>query len=418
MSALLDGIKVVSFTHYLQGPSCSQTLGDLGADVVRVEPIGGAYERFWSGARSFVGDESVFFLLAGRNQRSVEINLRDEAGALALHRLVDEADVLVENFRPGVLERHGFGYEAVKERNPGIVYASLTGFGPTGPLAGRPGQDLLIQSMSGLASLNGRAGDPPVLVGSAIVDEHAAMLGALGIVSALFRRTRTGEGTKIDSNLLSAALDLQLEPLSYHLNGAKFWDRSASGISSRFHQAPYGVFQTADGWLTLSLADGATLAKAFDDPRLAGFTREDQFDRREEINTILAGHMREKTTARWREHLDEIGVWNAPANEYDDMLREEGGQLEANETILTAEHPSAGTIRMLNHPVKYDGHTPTLRRVPATVGQHTGEVLAEIGYSAEEIEQMRENGAVGPDREKVPFNRKASEPKSVYSKKG
>lgn len=417
MTTLLDGIKVVSFTHYLQGPSCSQTLGDLGADVVRIEPIGGAYERFWSGARSFVGDESVFFLLAGRNQRSVEINLRDGKGAEALHRLVDAADVLVENFRPGVLERHGFGYEAVKERNPGIVYASLTGFGATGPLAGRPGQDLLIQSMSGLATLNGRAGDPPVLVGSAVVDEHAAMLGALGIVSALFRRTRTGEGAKIDSNLLSAALDLQLEPLSYHLNGAAFWDRSASGISSRFHQAPYGVFKTSDGWLTLSLADGPTLAKAFGDERLASFTREDQFDRREEINQMLVEHMLTRTTAQWRAHLDEVGVWNAPANEYDDLLREEGGQLAANETILTVEHPSAGTVRLLNHPVKYDGHAPALRRVPSTVGQHTGEVLTELGYSQEEIDQMRREGSVGPDRALVPFDRKASEPASAYSKK-
>ncbi|HEU0257117.1 MAG TPA: CoA transferase, partial [Microbacteriaceae bacterium] len=193
--------------------------------------------------------------------------------------------------------------------------------------------------------------------------------------------------------------------------------RSASGISSRFHQAPYGVFQTADGWLTLSLADGATLARAFDDDRLAGFTREDQFDRREEINGILAEHMATKTTAHWRSHLDGIGVWNAPANEYDDMLREEGGQLAANETILTVEHPSAGTIRLLGHPVKYDGHVPAVRRPPATVGQHTGEVLSEAGYSDDEIARLREAGAVGPDRAVVPFDRKASEPKSAYSGK-
>jgi crotonobetainyl-CoA:carnitine CoA-transferase CaiB-like acyl-CoA transferase len=415
MTGMLDGIRVVSFTHYLQGPSCSQMLGDLGADVVRIEPIGGSYERFWSGARTFVGEESVFFLLAGRNQRSAEINLRDPAGEEVLWRMLDAADVVVENFRPGVLERRGFGYQAVKARNPGIVYCSLTGFGPTGPLSDRPGQDLLMQSFSGLASLSGRAGDPPVLVGSAIVDEHSATLGAMGICAALVRRSRTGEGAKIDSNLLSAAMDLQLEPLNCHLNGGQLWPRSASGISSRFHQAPYGVFQTSDGWLTLSLADGATLAAAFDDPRLAGFTRDDQFTQREQVNEIIVDHMRSETTAFWRTRLDDIGVWNAPVNEYPDLLDEP--QVEANETVLAFEHPSAGTVRVVNHPVKYDGHTPPLRLTPPTVGQHTDEVLREAGYTAAEISRMRADGAVGPDRTVVGFDREKSAPASSYSAK-
>ncbi|GAA3774018.1 CaiB/BaiF CoA-transferase family protein [Microbacterium kribbense] len=415
MTGMLDGIKVVSFTHYLQGPSCSQMLGDLGADVVRIEPIGGSYERFWSGARTFVGDESVFFLLAGRNQRSAEINLRSPEGEQVLWRMIDAADVIVENFRPGVLERRGFGYEAVAARNPGIVYCSLTGFGPTGPLADQPGQDLLIQSFSGLAALSGRAGDPPVLMGSAIVDEHSAALGALGIVAALVRRARTGEGAKVDGNLLSAALDLQLEPLNCHLNGGRLWDRSASGISSRFHQAPYGVFQTSDGWLTLSLADGATLATAFDDDRFSAFSRDDQFEQREQINEMVAAHMRTRPTAHWRAHLSEVGVWNAPVNEYDDLLPDP--QLAANESVLTFEHPAAGTVRVVNHPVKYDGHTPALRRVPPTVGQHTGEVLHDLGYADDEIERMRAAGAIGPDRAVVGFDRKASEPASAYSAK-
>jgi crotonobetainyl-CoA:carnitine CoA-transferase CaiB-like acyl-CoA transferase len=415
MTGMLDGIKVVSFTHYLQGPSCSQLLGDLGADVVRIEPIGGSYERFWSGARVFVGEQSVFFLLAGRNQRSAEINLRSPDGERALWRMIEAADVIVENFRPGVLERRGFGYEAVKARNPGIVYCSLTGFGPTGPLAPRPGQDLLMQSFSGLASLNGRAGDPPVLVGSAIVDEHSAALGAMGIAAALVRRARTGEGAKIDGNLLSAALDLQLEPLNAHLNGGRLWDRSPSGISSRFHQAPYGVFETADGWLTLSLADGPTLADAFDDRRLAAFTRDDQFDEREQVNEIIGEHMRTQTTDHWRARLDEIGVWNSPVNEYADLLDEP--QLAANETVLTFEHPEAGTVRVVNHPVKYDGRTPPLRRIPPTVGQHTDDVLREVGYGDAEIARMREDGAIGPDRAVVGFDRKLSEPASTYSAK-
>ena len=170
-------------------------------------------------------------------------------------------------FDQATLDKRGFSYEEVKKRNPRIIYCSLTGFGSEGPSREKPGQDLLLQSLSGLAMLSGRASDPPVLIGTAIVDQHAATLGALGVVAALLRRERTGLGCKVDSNLLSAGLDLQIEPVNYHLNGAKLYDRSASGISSRFHQAPYGVFRTSDGWLTLSLADGHTLAKAFEDPK-------------------------------------------------------------------------------------------------------------------------------------------------------
>ena len=168
--------------------------------------------------------------MAGRNQRSVELNIQSDEGQAVLWRLIERADVLVENFRPGTLDKRGFSYEDVKKRNQGIIYCSLTGFGSEGPLREKPGQDLLLQSLSGLAMLSGRAGDPPILMGTALVDEHAATLGALGILAALFGRQRTGKGCKVDSNLLSAGLDLQIEPLNYHLNGAKLYDRSESGI--------------------------------------------------------------------------------------------------------------------------------------------------------------------------------------------
>lgn len=416
MHALLDGIKVVSLTHYLQGPSCVQLLADLGADVVKVERIDGAYERHWSGAESFVGDESVFFLLAGRNQRSIELNFRSEAGNGVLSKLIEDADVLVENFRPGVLAKHGFAYDDVKERNPGLVYCSLTGYGPSGPAATKPGQDLLIQSLSGLAMLNGRADDPPTPVGSAVVDQHAATLGALGIVAALLGRDRTGEGKKIDSNLLSAALDLQTEPLNYHLNGTRLYDRSESGISSRFHQAPYGVFQTADGWLTLSLCDGPTLAAAFDDEQFAQWTKDDQFAHREELNRRIAEHLATKTTAEWEKSFDEFSVWHARVYNYDEV--ETDPQVTANESILEFDLPRAGHVRVLNHPVRYDETAPELRLPPPEVGEHTSEVLAELGYDDTAIHHLRTCGAVGPDRATAPFDSETTNPATADTKKG
>ena len=162
---MLEGIRVLSFTHYLQGPSASQILGDLGADVIKIENPKGAYERYWSGAEAFLNGESVFYMLAGRNQRNLSINLRAEEGKEIVRKLIPEADVIVENFKPGAMERLGFGYEEVREANPGIVYCSLTGYGPTGPYSERPGQDMLIQALSGLAMQNGGKHDPPTPVG-------------------------------------------------------------------------------------------------------------------------------------------------------------------------------------------------------------------------------------------------------------
>lgn len=416
MTAPLSDIRVVSLTHYLQGPSCVQFLADLGADVIKVERIGGAYERHWSGAKAFLNtDTSVFFLLAGRNQRSIEIDFTKEDGRDALWKLIDSADVLVENFRPGTLDKYGFSYEAASARNPGLVYASLTGFGTDGPMRSKPGQDLLIQSYSGLASLSGRADAPPGLVGSAIVDQHAAALGAMGILAALMKRGKTGRGGRVDSNLLSAALDLQLEPLNYHMNGAKLWERSASGVSSTFHQAPYGAFRTADGWLTMSLADGATLARTFGDPQFASWTREDQFDAREEVNSRVAAHLEKKTTAEWQDILDANGIWYSLVRDYDTVLADP--QVEANGSVLSYEDPRAGNVRLLAHPVRYDGEVPPLRRLPPMPGEQTGEVLSELGYDAAEITALRGQGIIGPDRAVEGFDRASNAPTTAYSKK-
>lgn len=416
MNTPLAGIKVVSLTHYLQGPSCVQFLADLGADVVKIERIGGAYERHWSGSQSFLNEESsVFFLLAGRNQRSIELNIKSDQGQKVLWRLIEQADVLVENFRPGTLDKYGFSHTDVKKRNSNIVYCSLTGYGSDGPSRAKPGQDLLLQSASGMAMLSGTAEDPPILFGSAIVDQHAAALSALGIIASLFNRTQTGNGAKVDGNLLSAALDLQLEPLNYYLNGAELYDRSESGISSRFHQAPYGVFKTADGWLTLSLSDGATLAQAFDDNQFSHWSRDDQFRHREAINSLIAEHMLSKSTAGWEVIFDALGIRYAQVRTYDEVVADP--QLRANQSILEFDDPQAGHVRLLAHPIRYDGNAPPLRKNPPSVGEHSTEVLEQLGFTADEIADFRANGAIGPDRSVTGFDRKSSAPVTSYSKK-
>jgi crotonobetainyl-CoA:carnitine CoA-transferase CaiB-like acyl-CoA transferase len=389
---MLEGIKILSFTHFLQGPSAVQFLADMGAEVIKVESPKGAYERHWSGLNSFLNEVSVFYLMAGRNQRSLSIDIRTAEGKEIILNMIKEADVIVENFRPGVMDRLGFGYDDVTKINPSIVYCSCSGFGSSGPYRDRPGQDLIVQAMSGLAKLNGRSMDPPTLVGSAIIDQHAAVLAALGVVGALFERYKTGKGKKVESNLLNAALDLQIEPFNYHLNGFKLYDRSSSGISSRFHQAPYGIFETADSYMLVSLTSVEKLAKAFGDDGFLTYTYNDQFDKREQINTRIADHIKVQSTEYWLQLFSEIDIWCSTVDEYDEV--ENNPQVQWNQCVLEFEHPVAGNVRILSHPIRYDGNTLGIRRFPPQLGENTEEILRENGYDESTIQEYLNKGII------------------------
>ncbi|MDM5201123.1 CaiB/BaiF CoA-transferase family protein [Fictibacillus enclensis] len=394
---MLNGIKVLSFTHFLQGPSAVQMLVDLGADVVKIESPKGAFERHWSGFDAFVNDVSVFFLLGNRNQRSLSIDLRTKEGKEIIYRMVKEADVLVENFRPGVMDRLGFSYEALKEINPRLVYCSCTGYGSEGPYLHRPGQDLLLQAISGLSLVSGGKDAPPTPVGSAIVDQHAAVLAAFGIVSSLLSREKTGQGRKVESNLLNAALDLQIEPLTYYLNKGPLWERSDLG--SRFHQAPYGIYQTNDGWIAISMTPIEKLKKAFNNNELEQYTSQDQMEKREEVNQIVSQVIKQKSTDYWFSAFEDNDIWCSPVNSYEEV--EKDPQVEWNKMIMTVNHPDAGQVRLLNHPVRYENHELGVSQHPPRLGEHTIEVLHEYGYSEEEIEKFLQSGVVIENQRKL-----------------
>lgn len=388
---MLSGIRVISFTHFLQGPSASQLLADLGADVIKIEPPTGAFERSWTGPGEFIDGESPFFALGNRNVRSVVIDLKHPDSAEVLRDLLRDADVLIESFRPGTLDRMGLGYDTLAELNPRLVYASLSGFGSDGPYRDRPGQDVLVQAMSGLAMATGRGGQSPTPVGACVVDQHAAVLGAFGILAALHGRERSGTGTRVESNLLNAALDLQIEPLTYAMNGFT-GRRSESGVSSPFYKAPYGIFATADTHLCISLTSLATLERVFGDSWFASVSEEDSFARREDINERVAGHMLTRSSAQWSEHFASEKMWFAPVQDYDAVLADP--QVLHNDSFDSYNHERAGTIRVLKHPVMYGGERPGIRTPPPELGSGTRTVLGELGYDETRIDALIAGGAL------------------------
>ncbi|WP_245396501.1 CaiB/BaiF CoA transferase family protein [Jiella sonneratiae] len=270
----LDGIRILSFNHFLSGPAAAQFLGDMGADVIAVEPIGGAFQRNWAVANHFVDDTSVNHMTTGRNKRSIAVDLKSPDGIAAIKRLIGRADVVIENFRPGTLDRLGLSEAVMRAENPRLILAVSTGFGADGPYRDRPGQDVLLQAMSGLAAHTGSAESGPVAVGTVPIDQHTATIYVSAILAALFERERTGVARRVEVNMLQAALDLQAESITAWMNGAPHDSpRGRDGLAAWFSPAPYGIHAASDGHLIISMSTACALAEALEMPELADYGR-------------------------------------------------------------------------------------------------------------------------------------------------
>lgn len=391
---MLSGIKVISFNHFHAGPMSAQFLADLGADVIAVEPPDGAFHRNWAVANQFVAGQSVNLLTTGRNKRSLALDMKSEQGRAIARRLLETADVVMENFRPGAMERMGFGYEQIKAFNPRIVYASVSGYGASGPDRDKPGQDLLLQARSGLAARTGRADGPPTPAGPVIVDQHAAALLTMGILAALLGRQSSGKGCKVEGTLLQAAIDLQAESLTAWLNGARSdTPRGRHGLASWCSAGPSGIHATADGYLAISMASPADLAVALDLPALADLPASASFQQRDEITRIVAERLAKKRTADWLPVLEKQGIWHMPAQDYDDLLQDP--QLAHLGVFVRAPGAEGADVTLLAHPLKFDGATPQVRFAPQKLGAQTRDILAEAGYGAAEIDALVNARAIG-----------------------
>jgi crotonobetainyl-CoA:carnitine CoA-transferase CaiB-like acyl-CoA transferase len=396
MLDLLQGIRVVSFNHFLLGPMGIQALGDLGADVISVESLQGAWQRHWAGGDIWHDGQSVLHLCANRNKRSIAIDLKSAKGKELALRLIDTADVVTENFRPGVMESLGLGYETLKARKPGLIYASASGYGPDGPYAEKPGQDLLAQALFGLMAITGQAATGPRPAGASIVDHHGAALLALGILAAIVRRQRTGEGCRVDVSLMQAALDLQAEPLVAWLNADK---KPASvqayrHVAGWYYAAPYGVYPTKDGYLALSLAPLEAIAGAIGEPRVASFSARDAWTRQDEISELIAARLKTATTREWIARMEPAEIWHAPVQDYAGIAEDPQVRHMQSMVTVVGEGKRQAPVTLVNHPVHYDGKAAQVRLPPQRLGAQTEEVLNEIGLNTTEIEALARNQVI------------------------
>jgi len=392
----LAGVKVIELSHIMAGPACGMLLADLGADVIKVEkfPDGDDSRRM---VPPKVDGESAAFMILNRNKRGTAINLKSDAGRSALRRMLVTADVLIENFRPGTMERLGFGYESLRESNPGLIYCQLTGFGTTGPYADRAGFDLIAQGMSGIMSLTGEGpGRPPVKVGVPLTDMTAGILGAMGILAAYTHRLKTGQGQRVETSLLEAGI------LHTAWQSAIFLATGKSpGPLGSAHplSAPYQAIQTADGWINIGAANQANwlrLVEIIGMPELGKDERfRDNAARMQHLPALielLTTRFRERSTSDWLTLLENAGVPAGPVLTIEQMVADP--QVRARDMVVEVDHKKVGKTRALGTPVKFSATPTHVNRAAPVLGQHTREILAEYGFAGADIEKFIQEGDV------------------------
>lgn len=384
MKQALDGTRVLDFTQMMLGPFGTQVLGDLGADVIKVERADGEWERSLEMMGDLVVGDSAAFLAMNRNKRSIALDLKNPLARKALLALGESCDVIVENFRPGVLAKLGLGYDDFKAVKADIIYCSGSGWGQDTKYAqeNRPGQDLLIQAMSGLAASTGRRDDPPTPAGTAIVDHATALSLSNGILAALLARNTHGFGQRVEVDLYSTAIAMQCQEISAFVNQNQDYERSEEGIGQSWLSAPFGIYQAADGWLAIAMAPLPSVAEAVGMPSLADM---DPWAQRDRVKHIMEAKLRNWTVQECLDIFSKHGLWSAKVRttrEAMDELRADGSDL-----IVNVKGPRED-IELIGCSIRLS-ETPWQQRLPPPqVGEHNDEILAEV-LTEDEILQLQ-----------------------------
>lgn len=390
---MLESLRVLDLSRVIAGPYCASLLGDLGADVVKLERPGtGDDLRAVRGS----GGMSAAFAAVNRNKRGIAVDLKTEQGSRLAFQLARQADVLIENFLPGVADRLGLGYAAVSTANPGIVYASITGFGQTGPYAGKPGYNSIAQGMSGLMALTGMPGDPPTRVGGAISDSATSYMAFGMINAALVHRQRTGQGRHLDLSLLASSLGLLPDQAAIYLQTQERPQRSGN---RSLLVTPCEVFPTADGLLNVMLLNAdqwKRFCAALDDPAMETdprfATNQSRLAHHADFKARVEAILATRTTAEWTERLEAASIAAGPVYEFDQVF--EDPHVHHLGLVVERDQPGAGRLRMLGFPAAASPAPATRERPAPLLGQHTAEVLRELGLAAEAIEQLAAAGII------------------------
>jgi crotonobetainyl-CoA:carnitine CoA-transferase CaiB-like acyl-CoA transferase len=392
----LHGIKVLDLSRVLAGPYCTMLMGDMGADVIKVEQPGKGDDTRAYGP-PFVNGESAYFMSVNRNKRSMTLDIKHPAGQDILWKLIAEADVLFENFRPGTLEKLGFGYEAVRARNPRLIYCSVSGYGQTGPNASIPGYDLIVQGEGGIADLTGEPDGPPMKVGTSQADIVAGMNAFQGILLALHARERTGRGQRVDIGLL----DCQVSLLTFQAGNYFATGASPRRMGNKHPSiAPYETFSAADGYVNIGCGNDGLfrrfcgvlgVGELADDARFR--TNPDRVAHRETLAEIIEPIIRQGTVAHWVQEMRAQGIPAGPINTVEQALTHP--QTLARGMVVELDHPRAGKIRLTGNPIKLSETPGAVQSPPPLLGQHTGEILADwLALTPEQVDGLKSAGAL------------------------
>lgn len=375
----LEGLLIIDFSQFLSGPSAALRMADMGARVIKIERPGQGdlCRQLYISNLTLDGDSTLFHSI-NRNKQSFAADLKNPSDLAQVRKLLRSADVMIQNFRPGVIEKAGLGYEAVRALNPRLIYAEVTGYGTTGPWRNKPGQDLLVQSLSGLPYLNGDASQPPVPFGLAVADMMAGAHLVQGILATLVRRGITNHGGKVEVSLLESVLDLQFEVLTTYFNdGGQPPQRSAVNNAHAYLGAPYGIYATSDGYLALAMGSVTRLGELLVCPALLTYTDpKSLFDQRDEIKSILVHHLKNQSTQHWLNILEPADIWCADVLTWPRLFEHEA--FKSLQMIQTVGTRPEATMRTTRCPIRIDGQLLTSPTGAPRIGEHNTEIAHEF----------------------------------------
>ena len=393
---ILSGIRVVDFTRVVAGPYCTMLLGDLGAEVIKIERPGqGDDSRGWG--PPFLGGESTYYLAINRNKKSLSLDLHSKEGVAIARQLMMKSDVVIENFRPGFMDQLGLGYETIHQDHPKLIYCSISGYGQSGPYQQRAGYDVIVSALGGMMGITGTPGGEPVKTGVAVLDMSTGLNAYSGILAALYHAERTGEGQRVDVSLLSTQLSLLINAASGYLLAGEVPVPQGTAHQS---VVPYQAFRTSDGFILIGAANDKLFRQLCQglghpewgtDPRFK--TNTDRVINREQLISLLEGVLQTDTMANWEQRLMEARVAVAPVNRMDQVFRDP--QVIHSQQVVTLSHPTAGDLSLVGPAVKHSLTPAQVTTPPPRLGEHTHEILSTLlDMSHEELERLTAEGVI------------------------